>query len=203
MVKCLSICLLLISFNIFSQGISTPIDSSNISLPAVSTDASITYEQQLNFLKSVTSPSPTASSLGEYALNTPNLFTGILPISMPIYELSGRGISIPVTLNYMAKGNKVGEIASWVGLGWSLNAGGLITRTIRGLPDEETSGYLEKRKLFTKPDDLTAGLLGDNNNKDALKALYLEAANGSVDLTPDLFMLNALGVTYSFFSLPN
>ncbi len=53
-------------------------------------------------------------------------------------------------MNYHASGIKVGENASWVGAGWALNAGGVITRTVRGLPDEKgTLNQFQTRGHFS------------------------------------------------------
>ena len=64
-------------------------------------------------------------------------------INIPLYELKGRKLSVPISLSYHASGVKVGEIPGWVGLGWALNADGVITRTVRGLPDDSPNGYYE------------------------------------------------------------
>ena len=82
-------------------------------------------------------PSPEASSLGKYG-NTPmSLFTGTPNISIPLYEIKLKNQSFPISLLYNASGIKVDEISSWVGLGWSLNAGGCITRKVNDMPDEK------------------------------------------------------------------
>ncbi|MBV7270694.1 hypothetical protein, partial [Winogradskyella luteola] len=49
---------------------------------------------------------------------------------------------MPVLLAYSGGGVKVADIASWVGLGWNLQAGGLVTRTINWLPDDGANGYI-------------------------------------------------------------
>jgi RHS repeat-associated protein len=184
---------IIFTFIAFSQDIKAPKDSVRTLVPTtVIADVNSSYQQQLNFLKNVIPPSPTASSLGEYATNNPNLYTGVLPINIPLYELAGRGISVPINLNYLARANKVGETASWVGLGWSLDAGGLITRTVRGLPDEETGGYLDTRTYFSNPLDLSSALV----NADQLESVRIAGANGTRDFAPDLFMLNAMGHSY-------
>jgi len=41
-----------------------------------------------------------------------------------------------IDLSYQATGITVEQIASWVGLGWQLYAGGIITRSVRGYPDD-------------------------------------------------------------------
>ena len=86
-------------------------------------------------------PSPNASSLGKYGEIPVGNYTGTPQIGMPIGEAKGKSLSVPISLSYHASGIKVDDIASQVGLGWSLNAGGVITRTIKGLPDESTYGF--------------------------------------------------------------
>src|ERR1700716_3943068 len=85
-------------------------------------------------------PSPTAASLGKYGEIPVGKYTGIPEINIPLYEITEGDIKVPISLSYHASGVKVEENASWVGLGWSLNAGGAITRSVRGKPDE--LGYL-------------------------------------------------------------
>ena len=80
--------------------------------------------------------SPTAASLGKYADIPVNCHTGIPQIEIPLYTVREGTLSLPVSLKYHAAGLKVMEPAGWVGAGWSLNAGGVITRKVRGAPDE-------------------------------------------------------------------
>ena len=62
--------------------------------------------------------------------------TGIIPVTIPLYEIKLKDFTLPISLNYTTKGIHTEEIASSVGLGWSLNAGGSITRAVRGVPDD-------------------------------------------------------------------
>lgn len=81
-------------------------------------------------------PSPTASSFARYGEIPVNYHTGLTNQSIPIYTVNSKDVSLDISLSYHGSGNKVGDVASWVGLGWSLNAGGVITRTVQGTPDE-------------------------------------------------------------------
>ena len=92
-------------------------------------------------LMRVTVPSPTAASLGKFGDVPVNLYTGVPDISVPLFTVQGRTLELPVTLRYHGGGIRVEEIASWVGLGWALDAGGVITRSVRGLPDDYYKGY--------------------------------------------------------------
>jgi hypothetical protein len=80
--------------------------------------------------------SPNSASLGKFGEIPVGYFTGIPTINIPIYEINSGGLKVPITLDYHAGGVKVEDIASWVGLGWALNAGGVITRQVRGVPDD-------------------------------------------------------------------
>src|SRR6185503_15830491 len=96
----------------------------------------------------VTTPSPTAASLGKYGDVPVSLYTGVPDISIPIFTAKGHTLELPITLRYHASGIRVEEIGGWAGIGWSLDAGGAITRTVRGLADESTNGYLHTGYRF-------------------------------------------------------
>ena len=80
-------------------------------------------------------PGPTAAALMKYVETPVGTYTGVPNISIPLYEIKVRDITVPISLSYHAGGNRVDEEASWAGLGWTLNAGGAITCTVRGKED--------------------------------------------------------------------
>jgi len=67
-------------------------------------------------------PSPDAAQLGKYGDVQANIFNGIPGIKIPIYEIKLDDFVLPISLSYDASGNKVDEVSSVVGLGWSLNS---------------------------------------------------------------------------------
>ncbi|WP_188928939.1 hypothetical protein [Puia dinghuensis] len=98
---------------------------------------------------------PNLANLSSFAGNTEqqyklgsvpvNIYTGSPNVSVPIYNYSnaGSGLSWPVSLSYFAGGAQLGETSSTVGLGWYFNSTGVITRTVRGMPDDlPTNGFL-------------------------------------------------------------
>lgn len=89
----------------------------------------------LNFTK-VVPPSPDAAALLRYVSVPVNHSTGVPEISIPIYNLQVGELNVPISISYHAGGIRARDIASVIGLGWSLQAGGLISRSIVGLHDE-------------------------------------------------------------------
>lgn len=81
-------------------------------------------------------PTPNAASLGLYGEMPVSYFTGVPNISIPLYEIRGNKISLPLSLSYHAGGLRPDVHPGWVGNGWSLNAGGVITRKVNGNSDE-------------------------------------------------------------------
>ena len=81
-------------------------------------------------------PSPLAQNFMRYGEIPVDYSTGVPDISIPIYTLEGRKLKIPISISYHASGIKVEDIPSEVGLGWVLNCGGIITRTVNELQDE-------------------------------------------------------------------
>ena len=101
-----------------------------------------------NYTKDISPTNPNAASLGKYVDIPVSLYTGVPNIGVPIYTIQEGPLSLPISLSYHASGVKINELASSVGLGWSLNAGGMISRTVLGLYDEEPGkGYLSYNNL--------------------------------------------------------
>lgn len=103
---------------------------------------SIAYGQPTNQTKvpQVIPPSPDVAALGKYGSIPVGLSTGIPDISIPIFTVKQGSLQLPISLSYHASGIKVSEVASWVGLGWVLNAGGNVSRSVVGKADN-VSGF--------------------------------------------------------------
>ncbi len=83
-------------------------------------------------------PSPTAAALMKYEEIPVSKYTGVPEISIPLFshKFSSNHINLNVGLNYHSSNTKVDDLASDIGLGWTLSCGGTISRTVRGMPDE-------------------------------------------------------------------
>jgi hypothetical protein len=89
-----------------------------------------------DFIPSV--PPPEAYSFTKYGEYPVSHYSGVPNIDIPVYTIKDGSATLPITLNYHASGIMVSQQATWVGLGWNLNAGGVITRNVVGLYDYET-----------------------------------------------------------------
>jgi len=96
------------------------------------------YSQEL---PQVVPPSPEASALFKFNEIPVSLNNGLHNTTIPLLEIKSGGVNIPISLSYHSRGVQVSEIASRVGTGWTLSYGGMISRQIRGLPDDLTFGY--------------------------------------------------------------
>lgn len=83
---------------------------------------------------------PTAAAFGGYGEYHVDLSKGQVPVSIELYNIVCGNLNVPVRLVYHSGGIKVKQEASWVGLGWSLDFGGSVTRTVCGQPDEHERG---------------------------------------------------------------
>lgn len=88
--------------------------------------------------------SPNAAAAEKFQDIPVDYSSGIPSISIPLYTIKSKTLSIPVVLRFHAGGIKTTEMASWVGLGWDLQCGGVITRELKGNPDEGISYYSNK-----------------------------------------------------------
>ncbi len=116
--------------------------------------------------------SPNVAALGKFGDYQVSHFSGLPEISIPVYEAQSGGLKLPITLSYHASGVKPTDQASWVGLGWSLSAGGQISRAVVGKADEE--GFLSEA-------------LNPNPSVCGTYAYLLHAATGVSDTEADVF----------------
>ncbi|WP_199119242.1 hypothetical protein [Pedobacter sp. ASV28] len=127
-------------------------------------------------------PSPEATAIGKYGNVPTALFSGLPQISVPLSALNNGSISSSISLDYDASGVRVDQVATNVGLGWSLSAGGAITRSVLGLPDELNNPPYFPSNTFnpTLTLPLESGTTADylfakdlvNNNRDLEKDIY-------------------------------
>ena len=145
--------------------------------------------------------SPTAGSLGKYADIPVNYHTGIPQISIPIYTVKAGSLTLPISVSYHASGLKVMEPASWVGAGWALNAGGVITRTVVGAPDERgTNNAGTESNGYYSDYGYNNYLYQTNPPPQATTPQDWQAiANGWKDGEPDLYFFNFNNYTGKFY----
>ena len=86
-------------------------------------------------------PSPNAASLGVFGQIPISEYSGLPDINIPLYTIQVNDFKLPVALLYHAAGFLKADEASWVGLGWALTGGGVITRSKRHISDFDVNGY--------------------------------------------------------------
>ncbi|MBN1112741.1 MAG: hypothetical protein JXA53_07470 [Bacteroidales bacterium] len=111
----------------------------------------------------------------KYIENEPDISTGIPSISVNLFQDNGESLD----MIYNASGIMAEEKASYIGLGWFLNVGGVITRVVRDLPDDMTKyGYINNSS--------TSKLLANYNSCTANQADVI-SNNDGYDYEPDIF----------------
>ncbi len=139
---------------------------------------------------------PEASSLGEYGDIDVNLYTGTANLSLAGPVLQGNHISMPVSLNYATGGNKVEDTGTWVGLGWSLVAGGSITRSARNVPDTKSNYY-------DKADSIALRLAQPAGTPDfSWYQFYKDVARNAIEVNHDIYYYSFNGRSGKFYISP-
>lgn len=127
---------------------------------------------------------PSPSSALHSVSTGANMYKGAINIGVDLHSLSGRGYSIPISLGYNGSGHKVQDVSSVVGLGWSISTNSLISRIVRGLPDEDPNGYFDG--------------MGQTITTKMSTTVLNSIISNTADSEPDLFVFNIDGRTGSF-----
>lgn len=137
-----------------------------------------------------------------------DVLTGRSTGNIPVWTVSSGDVSVSVSLNYL--GNvKVNDSEMSAGMGWSLAAGGSVTRAVRGLPDDfvgamsnypgvQQNGWLHggtasQIKNFTPSGDLNYTVCSDEVNDYNTLNSFINA-----DTEPDVFYFSAPGLSGQF-----
>ena len=88
-------------------------------------------------LPQVIPPSPQSAELIRRIDIPPANYTGIPGQEIHIFNIESKELRLPVSVTYNFSGLRPAEKNGILGLGWSLNAGGRITRSVRKSPDEQ------------------------------------------------------------------
>ncbi|MCB0685309.1 MAG: hypothetical protein KDC53_02255 [Saprospiraceae bacterium] len=130
-----------------------------------------------NTVGDVVLPSAEAASLGKFGEIPVSHFHGVPSIDIPIYTVQQGPLQWPISLSYHSSGIKVAEVSSWVGIGWTLQAGSMISRSIVGIPDEAQNGWFSMQNVSVNPE---------------------QVAEGFQDSEPDVFNFNVPGYSGKF-----
>ncbi|MEP0266106.1 RHS repeat domain-containing protein [Dokdonia sp.] len=151
-----------------------------------------TSSEAPNDLPDFTPPSPQAGAITQYGDLPINESTGKATANVPIHTFSAGQLQLPITMNYIGNGVKVDANNTWTGVNWTLDAGGVITRTVNHKPDEQVN-----QRVFQEDIDL----LNITNEQDEAVVIYqyYNSTGLTWDTQPDIFSFSFPGYSGSFY----
>lgn len=170
-------------------------------------------------LPNVIAPSPSVASLMKFEEIPVDSYSGMPDVSVPLYSAPLKnGQSLDIKLGYHPASINRKQVASDTGLGWNLIAGGTISRTVRGVPDEvfditgNNSGkvgiYRTAHSLYPNIFYDFMGLVESNSILSAdpamvNKYLWDVGVSSLYDTEHDLYQYNFMGYTGRFIIKKN
>jgi hypothetical protein len=124
--------------------------------------------------------------------NYAGYYTGKEDVVIPLFDFKPYGFDFSINLSYDSRGIKVEQYSEEVGLGWTLNYGGYVSRTVNGLPDESEYGYCGDNKK--------SDYIYEFNGKDIGRKYLYNFGKRNWDSKPDIFTFKALSKS-GFFAL--
>ncbi|WP_374173030.1 DUF5977 domain-containing protein [Flavobacterium tructae] len=151
----------------------------------------LVHAQAIKDLPNYFPVSPNAASFAKQGLFPVNYSTGKVNIGIPLYTIKTKELTIPIDLTYNSAGIQLDELASWVGLGWNLDAGGAVVRNVKGIVDNGTPVPDLQNLTFTA------------ENYNTLYKQYNPYRSGELDTAYDEFIVNAPGLSGTFYFVNN
>lgn len=150
----------------------------------------LSFGQNSDFTN-ISIPSVQASTITKFSNVNVNESLGSLNINIPILEYHFGEINVPINISYNGTGVQVSQKPTWTGMNWSLNAGGVITRVVKDLPDDRdvtrfhyTSLELENQIFLnslgqTLPSNIYNNLVNSQTSDSEYDSFYFNFLNYS------------------------
>lgn len=87
-------------------------------------------------LREPTVYSPQTSEMIRYDYTQVNQSTGCINLNIPLVSFQDKDFDYPVSISYNSAGFRPRDPDNYVGRNWMLNAGGVVYRTVSGIPDD-------------------------------------------------------------------
>ena len=149
------------------------------------------YYQQSELLTNPTVQAPDVAAFQKVNFIPVSNYTGRANISIPIFTVTSGNITVPISLSYNSSGVKVNDIPSSVGSNWSLNAGGVISKVVKGMEDFHAwhrSGFIVDHDQYSSK----VGFLFEKYHTP------VDSWWDDNDLQPDLFLVSAPGLNTKY-----
>lgn len=156
-------------------------------------------------------PAPEIRNLLQFTSTPVSEYTGVPDISIPLFSFDcTRDLKFNLALKYHTDAVKREEKAGVLGLGWSLKGGGVITRVVRGLPDERLQDFnnAPNRRLHTmsttpRGNDLDNFIDNPNyvfpDEMTLYDKLFEAHESGVFDTQYDIYHYDFMGYSGSFY----
>lgn len=146
---------------------------------------------------------PTAAELSKYGDIPMNYYTGRANVTIPLYSTTQRNVTLDVNMTFDTGAINMNTLPSWTGHGWTLNAGGLISRITMGKPDEADTTYVREENaqypiLHFHEDYFHNCNTLPSATQDPYATINEIAHNLTGDASPDVFYFNFMGRTGHF-----
>jgi hypothetical protein len=128
-----------------------------------------------------------------------NPLTGSANVVIPVWNFNRGQVSFPVNLVYSGNGVHLKDVEGTGGIGWNLQAGGQISRALRGLPDDcDGTGLLGWMNTSNTANTYISSIddnLGNCTNETADLTTISSHFPYTTDTEPDIFYVNAPGLS--------
>lgn len=123
-----------------------------------------------------------------------DMYTGTLNVEIPIYRYKDNDFDVPINIRYSTNGFRPNSTTGPLGLGWTLMAGGCITRNINGIADEKSvdiyGSLYHIRPDYTDSPFTAAELIDSTDINYTNHLLYFYEGQHQYESTPDCFSFN-------------
>ncbi|MDO6433108.1 hypothetical protein Q4E93_21040 [Flavitalea sp. BT771] len=127
-----------------------------------------------------------------------SLYEGIPAVNLPVYTVKCGSLSLPISLSYYYNGMRPLQDAGWVGLGWNLNVGGVVSRMVQGQVDSSQQSGVNYGQ-YSLYDSLFRNNYGPQNFLSHAYSTSYTVGPYFYDMAPDIFQCNFNGNSFKFY----